>query len=124
MSAKAIREATGKDILNRALNIDSGAATSRFASVNPETKWGELLNANPWLETTVSDIFLSFVFVLRMQIFVQRMQVVDCAVKANCDVNWADTRASCIQDHKIVKVILTFWRPSRFAQCNSVLAPF
>lgn len=54
MSAKAIREATGKDILNRTLNKESGAATSRFASVTSDTKWSDLLAANPWLETTVS----------------------------------------------------------------------
>lgn len=54
MSAKAIREATGKDILNRSLNKDSGAATSRFAAVTCETNWNDLLATNPWLETTVS----------------------------------------------------------------------
>lgn len=54
MSAKAIREATGKDILNRLLDKNSGAATSRFASVTSETNWSTLLAENPWLETTVS----------------------------------------------------------------------
>lgn len=52
MSAKAIREATGKDILNRSLDKESGAATSRFAAVSSETNWADLLAANPWLETT------------------------------------------------------------------------
>ena len=36
MSAKAIREATGKDILNRLLAKDSGAAQCKFASIDPE----------------------------------------------------------------------------------------
>lgn len=54
MSAKAIREATGKDILNRLLASDAGAARCRFAAVNSETNWDELRASNPWLETTVS----------------------------------------------------------------------
>lgn len=54
MSAKAIREATGKDILNRLLNKTAGAATSRFASVNSETNWDDLVATNPWLTSTVS----------------------------------------------------------------------
>lgn len=55
MSAKAIREATGKDILNRLLDTNAGAATSRFAAVTVDTKWDDLLAANPWLATTVSE---------------------------------------------------------------------
>lgn len=58
MSAKAIREASGKDLLNRLLDGSSGAAKCRFASVNENTQWSQLLVENPWLETTVSDIFL------------------------------------------------------------------
>ena len=55
MSAKAIREATGKGILNRLLDSSAGAATCKFAAVTEETNWNELLAANPWLDTTVSD---------------------------------------------------------------------
>lgn len=54
MSAKAIREATGKDILNRHLGNVAGAAPCKFASVTSETNWNELVQQNPWLETTVS----------------------------------------------------------------------
>lgn len=54
MSAKAIREATGKDILNRFLVTGAGAAHCRFASVNETTKWDQLLVENPWLQSTVS----------------------------------------------------------------------
>lgn len=54
MSAKAIREATGKDILNRLLDSTSGAARCNFAAVNSETNWDELLANNPWLATSVS----------------------------------------------------------------------
>lgn len=54
MSAKAIREATGKDILNRQLGNASGAAPCKFAAVTCETNWNELVRNNPWLETTVS----------------------------------------------------------------------
>lgn len=53
MSAKAIREATGKDIINRHLaGDDHGAAKCRFASVDESTQWSQLVADNPWLETT------------------------------------------------------------------------
>jgi len=55
MSAKAITEATGKDILNRHLNQHgAGAATCRFATVNAETDFSKLSIDHPWLLTTVS----------------------------------------------------------------------
>lgn len=53
MSAKAIQEATGKDLLNRHLNGNSGISQCKFASVNENTKWSELISNNPWLETSV-----------------------------------------------------------------------
>lgn len=53
MSAKAISEATGKDILNRHLNQNgAGVATCRFVSVNTQTDWAQLAANNPWLLTT------------------------------------------------------------------------
>lgn len=55
MSAKAISEATGKDILNRHLAAqDAGQAFCRFATVNQNTDLGLLANQNPWLLDTVS----------------------------------------------------------------------
>lgn len=54
MSAKAIREATGKDLLNRLLDANSGAARSKFAAVNETTNWNELIANNPWLQTEVN----------------------------------------------------------------------
>ncbi|EDW72064.1 uncharacterized protein Dwil_GK10643 [Drosophila willistoni] len=53
MSAKAITEATGKDILNRHLNNHGASvATCRFATVNAETNWSQLSVDHPWLLTT------------------------------------------------------------------------
>ncbi|KRK00244.1 ATP-citrate synthase isoform X1 [Drosophila yakuba] len=53
MSAKAITEASGKDILNRHLNNHgAGAATCRFATVNSTTDWSKLAVDHPWLLTT------------------------------------------------------------------------
>uniref|UniRef100_U5EZ83 ATP-citrate synthase n=1 Tax=Corethrella appendiculata TaxID=1370023 RepID=U5EZ83_9DIPT len=52
MSAKAIREATGKDIINRHIESDSGAAKCRFASVDENTNWNTLADEHPWLATT------------------------------------------------------------------------
>lgn len=55
MSAKAITEVSGKDILNRHLNTHgAGAATCRFATVNSTTDWSKLAVDHPWLLTTVS----------------------------------------------------------------------
>lgn len=53
MSAKAIREASGKDILNRLLDSSAGAAKCQFATVTSETNWDHLRTTHPWLETTV-----------------------------------------------------------------------
>lgn len=60
MSAKAIREATGKDIINRHIGANAGAAQSQFASVNEATNWNELVASNPWLETSVSFFFFFY----------------------------------------------------------------
>lgn len=51
MSAKAIREATGKDLINRHLVSGTGAAKCRFASISAETDWSQLVQDNPWLKT-------------------------------------------------------------------------
>lgn len=58
MSAKAIREATGKELINKYLEggNELGVAKSRFASVTESTDWSQLLADNPWLETTVSAL--------------------------------------------------------------------
>lgn len=57
MSAKAIREATGKELINKYLEggNEVGVEKSRFASVTETTDWSQLLNDHPWLETTVSN---------------------------------------------------------------------
>ncbi|KAI1285088.1 ATP-citrate synthase [Halotydeus destructor] len=47
MSAKAIREATGKDLLNRHLN--QTCARCKFATINEETNFANVVSANPWL---------------------------------------------------------------------------
>lgn len=55
MSAKAISEATGKDIINRNLSPNTAAAKCRYASINEETKWTDLVAENPWLKSEVSS---------------------------------------------------------------------
>lgn len=54
MSAKAIREATGKELINKYLEGGDalGVAKSRFASVNETTEWNQLLAEHSWLATT------------------------------------------------------------------------
>lgn len=53
MSAKAISEATGKDIINRNLAPLTSAVKCRFASINENTKWDDLVLDNPWLKSEV-----------------------------------------------------------------------
>jgi ATP citrate (pro-S)-lyase len=53
MSAKAICEASGKDLINRNLPHGTAAAKCQFASVTENTDWTELTSSNPWLETQV-----------------------------------------------------------------------
>jgi len=60
MSAKAISEATGKDIINRNLAPLTSAVKCRFASVNENTKWEDLVLDNPWLKTEVLIINILF----------------------------------------------------------------
>lgn len=56
MSAKAIREVTGKDLLNRFLN--STAITSRFVSVDDNANLTDLAVQNAWLKTEVNFIII------------------------------------------------------------------
>ncbi|XP_072376191.1 ATP-citrate synthase isoform X1 [Diabrotica undecimpunctata] len=51
MSAKAIREATGKHLINKYLGGNTAAVQCRFASVEADTKFSELVSNNPWLKT-------------------------------------------------------------------------
>lgn len=50
MSARAIREATGKNLINRHL-AETAAVKCRFASVGPDTKFSDLVADNPWLKS-------------------------------------------------------------------------
>lgn len=60
MSAKAISEATGKDIINRNLAPLTSAVKCRFASVNENTKWEDLVLDNPWLKSEVFILKILF----------------------------------------------------------------
>lgn len=72
MSAKAISEATGKDILNRFLNDNgAGVQTCRFATVNMKTDWSQLAAQQPWLLNTVSfcnKLFMLFFKKIRIEL--------------------------------------------------------
>jgi ATP citrate (pro-S)-lyase len=60
MSAKAIREASGKDLINRNLPSGTAAAKCQFASVSEDTDWTELLTNNPWLQT---QVYFKFIYI-------------------------------------------------------------
>ena len=54
MSARAIWEATGKDLINRNLNYSDGVAKCRFAVFDNSVSWSQLVQQEPWLETEVN----------------------------------------------------------------------
>ncbi|XP_017884701.1 ATP-citrate synthase [Ceratina calcarata] len=51
MSAKAIREATGKDLINRKLPSGTAAVKCRFATITENTNWTDVANDHPWVKT-------------------------------------------------------------------------
>ncbi|XP_017797704.1 PREDICTED: ATP-citrate synthase [Habropoda laboriosa] len=50
MSAKAIREATGKNLINRKLHCGTNTVKCRFVTITEETNWTDAVNEHPWLE--------------------------------------------------------------------------
>lgn len=56
MSARAIWEATGKDVINRNLNYSNGVVKCRFAVYDQSLTWTQLVQQEPWLETEVSQV--------------------------------------------------------------------
>lgn len=56
MSAKAIREATGKDLLNKHLH-GTKAAKCQFAVVDETTDFEKLIADNPWLTQKVCKAY-------------------------------------------------------------------
>jgi len=58
MSAKAVREASGKDLLNRFLAAT--AIPSRFVSVDEKTNLKDLGNQYPWLTSQVCLYLINF----------------------------------------------------------------
>ena len=54
MSARAIREATGKRLLNQHLPAEfPDFAKCRFASVDEQTNWSEIQEQNSWINQEV-----------------------------------------------------------------------
>ncbi|KAG5339004.1 ACLY synthase, partial [Acromyrmex charruanus] len=51
MAAKAIREATGKDLINRKLSVGTKVAKCRFVSITENTNWIDIVNEHSWLKT-------------------------------------------------------------------------
>ncbi|XP_029670846.1 ATP-citrate synthase [Formica exsecta] len=51
MAAKAIREATGKDLINRKLSSGIKVAKCRFVPITGDTNWIDIANEYPWLKT-------------------------------------------------------------------------
>lgn len=51
MSAKAIREATGKDLINRKLPSGTNAVKCRFVTITENTNWTDIVNEHPWVQT-------------------------------------------------------------------------
>ncbi|KAG5324041.1 ACLY synthase, partial [Pseudoatta argentina] len=51
MAAKAIRETTGKDLINRKLSVGTKVAKCRFVSITENTNWIDIVNEHSWLKT-------------------------------------------------------------------------
>lgn len=51
MSAKAIRETTGKDLINRKLPPGTNAVKCRFVNITENTNWTDVVNEYPWVQT-------------------------------------------------------------------------
>ena len=61
MSAKAIYEAKGKQLLNDSL--EGASIKNKFAVVREDVNWGQLVDDNPWLTTEVSILITIFYIV-------------------------------------------------------------
>ena len=64
MSARAIWEATGKDLINRNLKRCDSVVQCRCAVFDDKTSWDELVQKQPWLQTEV-NFFYSFKSLIR-----------------------------------------------------------
>ena len=51
MSAQAVLEGTGKDLINRKLPPGTSAVKCRFVMITEQTSWTEVVDKNPWLQT-------------------------------------------------------------------------
>lgn len=51
MSAKAIYEAAGKELLNKSL--EGTTIKNKFVTVTEDVNWPQLIADNPWLQTEV-----------------------------------------------------------------------
>ncbi|XP_006616706.1 ATP-citrate synthase [Apis dorsata] len=51
MSAKAIYEATGKNLINRKLSSGTNVIKCRFVTITEEVNWTNIINDHPWLQT-------------------------------------------------------------------------
>lgn len=49
--AKAIREATGKDLFNRKLSLGTKVAKCRYVTIDENTNWNNVIADNAWLKT-------------------------------------------------------------------------
>jgi len=61
MSAKAIREAAGKHLLNQFLSVGA-AVKSNVAVVTADTDWTSLVHEHPWLQTEVCCVDIDRTF--------------------------------------------------------------
>lgn len=61
MSAKAIYEAKGKELLNA--NLGGTAAKNLYVSVDAKTNWASLPIEHPWLNDKVFNVIARDVFV-------------------------------------------------------------
>ncbi len=71
MSARAIWEATGKDLINRNIPDPSIANKCRFAVYDGSSSWEQLIEKEPWLLTEVLYLSMDlFIYLIKIGCFI------------------------------------------------------
>lgn len=98
MSAKAIREATGKDLINRHLPAGTAAVKCNFASVDEGSNWDDLLLKESWLKTQVRLVFCSCLVCLENVIFASFLKFETILSFSLFIRNWLQSLTSSLKD--------------------------
>ena len=94
MSAKAVREAAGKNLLNKFLTVGVAVKT-HFATVTADTDWTSLEQEHPWLSSQVNCWFYHF--------------CLDAAYCYRCSMVCVCLLVSCAKTAEPIQMPLRMW---------------